>query len=119
MRKRICKKIGTIIMSLSVVALAGLSGTNMVNAATKTNYCTVKKGKSLWVGPSHAGFHPATTNWRSSNTGIATVSTKGDSDGGHKVTAKRIGKVTISCTISKTSGSWKKGDVHKWVVTVK
>ena len=95
----------------------GLSGANVVKAAsplknkatinitakkvrkavTKTSSCSIKKGKSIWVGPSYGGVHPSTTNWKSSNSSIA----------------------TISCIVSKTSGHWVKGDVFKWTVTVK
>lgn len=71
-----------------------------------------------WLNQSKI-IHPSTTNWKSSNSSIATVATKGDSEGGHKVTAKKKGKVTISCIVSKTSGHWVKGDVFKWTVTVK
>ena len=83
------------------------------------HYYYIIRGKSIWVGPSYGGVHPSTTNWKSSNSSIATVATKGDSEGGHKVTAKKKGKVTISCIVSKTSGHWVKGDVFKWTVTVK
>ena len=60
---------------------------------TRTNYITMKKKEKLWVGPSVAGFH--------------------------KVTVKKKGKVTISCTVKKTLRGWIKGDVHKWVITIK
>lgn len=39
--------------------------------------------------------------------------------GDHKVHAKRKGKATISCVVKRTYGHWVKGDVHKWVITVK
>lgn len=83
------------------------------------HYYYIIRGKSIWVGPSYGGVHPSTKNWKSSNSRIATVATKGDSEGGHKVTAKKKGKVTISCIVSKTSRHWVKGDVFKWTVTVK
>lgn len=87
---------------------------------TKVNNCTVKlKSKSMYVGPNYAGMFPSTSNWKSSNAKIATVATKGNKEGGHKVTFKKKGKVTISCTVSKTTGRWVKGDVFKWVLTVK
>ena len=66
---------------------------------TRINYITMKKNEKLWVGPSTAGMHPETKDWRSSNSKIATVSSKGDEEGVHKVTAKKKGKVTISCTV--------------------
>lgn len=141
MRKGIRKQVAVLAFSLAAVTgiCLGQAGTNTMDQAkagtkvevkakkkaktrkpcTKTNHCSVKKGKSLWVGPSYAGVHPQTTKWKSSNSSIATVSTKGDSEGGHKVTAKKKGKVTISCTVSKTGGPWVKGDVYKWIITVK
>ena len=100
-------------------ATINITAKKVRKAVTKTSSCSIKKGKSIWVGPSYGGVHPSTTNWKSSNSSIATVATKGDSEGGHKVTAKKKGKVTISCIVSKTSGHWVKGDVFKWTVTVK
>ena len=124
MKKGVKKQMAAVALSLLTVSGIGLSGANVVKAAsplknkatinitakkvrkavTKTSSCSIKKGKSIWVGPSYGGVHP---------------STKGDSEGGHKVTAKKKGKVTISCIVSKTSGHWVKGDVFKWTVTVK
>ena len=86
---------------------------------TRTNYITMKKNEKLWVGPSVAAMHPETKDWKSSNSKIATVSTKGDEEGFHKVTVKKKGTVTISCTVKKTLRGWVKGDVHKWVITIK
>ena len=86
---------------------------------TSTNYITMKKKEKLWVGPSVAAMHPETKDWKSSNSKIATVSTKGDEEGFHKVTVKKKGTVTISCTVKKTLRGWIKGDVHKWVITIK
>lgn len=88
-------------------------------STTRTNYITMKKKEKLWVGPSVAAMHPETKDWKSSNSKIATVSTKGDEEGFHKVTVKKKGKVTISCTVKKTLRGWIKGDVHKWVITIK
>ena len=114
MKKGVKKQMAAVALSLLTVSGIGLSGANVVKAASP-----VKKGKSIWVGPSYGGVHPSTKNWKSSNSRIATVATKGDSEGGHKVTAKKKGKVTISCIVSKTSRHWVKGDVFKWTVTVK
>lgn len=100
-------------------ATINITAKNVRKPVTKKSSCSVKKGKSIWVGPSYGGVHPSTKNWKSSNSRIATVATKGDSEGGHKVTAKKKGKVTISCIVSKTSRHWVKGDVFKWTVTVK
>ena len=86
---------------------------------TRTNYITKKKKEKLWVGPSVAAMHPETKDWKSSNSKIATVSTKGEEEGFHKVTVKKKGTVTISCTVKKTLRGWIKGDVHKWVITIK
>ena len=86
---------------------------------TRTNYITMKKKEKLWVGPSVAAMHPETKDWKSSNSKIATVSSKGDEEGFHKVTVKKKGTVTISCTVKKTLRGWVKGDVHKWVITIK
>ena len=33
--------------------------------------------------------------------------------------AKKKGKTTISCVINESTGNWKRGDVLKWIVTVK
>ena len=79
----------------------------------------MKKNEKLWVGPSVAAMHPETKDWKSSNSKIATVSSKGDEEGFHKVTVKKKGTVTISCTVKKTLRGWIKGDVHKWVITIK
>lgn len=127
MKKGVKKQMAAVALSLLTVSGIGLSGANVVKAASPLkNKATinitaksVKKGKSIWVGPSYGGVHPSTKNWKSSNSRIATVATKGDSEGGHKVTAKKKGKVTISCIVSKTSRHWVKGDVFKWTVTVK
>lgn len=86
---------------------------------TRTNYITMKKKEKLWIGPSVAAMHPETKDWKSSNSKIATVSSKGDEEGFHKVTVKKKGTVTISCTVKKTLRGWVKGDVHKWVITIK
>ena len=86
---------------------------------TRTNYITMKKKEKLWIGPSVAAMHPETKDWKSSNSKIATVSSKGDEEGFHKVTVKKKGTVTISCTVKKTLRGWIKGDVHKWVITIK
>lgn len=86
---------------------------------TRTNYITMKKKEKLWVGPSVAAMHPETKDWKSSNSKIATVSTKGDEEGFHKVTVKKKGTVTISCTVKRTLRGWVKGDVHEWVITIK
>lgn len=43
-------------------------------------------------------------------------------DTGHKITGKKRGKATISCTITNTNttvADWVKGDIHKWIITVK
>ena len=64
---------------------------------TRTNYITMKKKEKLWVGPSVAAMHPETKDWKSSNSKIATVSTKGDEEGFHKVTVKKKRTGTISC----------------------
>ena len=61
---------------------------------TRTNYITMKKKEKLWVGPSVAAMHPETKDWKK-------------------------GTVTISCTVKKTLRGWIKGDVHKWVITIK
>ena len=82
-------------------------------------YYYEEKNEKLWVGPSVAAMHPETKDWKSSNSKIATVSTKGDEEGFHKVTVKKKGTVTISCTVKKTLRGWIKGDVHKWVITIK
>ena len=139
MRKRTRKQWVAMLMSLmmSVVVLDGMnvsaaSATKTSNVqktmtakktrkpVTKTNKCTMRlKKKTMWIGPNKAGTHPQTGSWKSSNTKIATVATKGDREGGHKVTAKKKGKVTISCKVTKTYGSWVKGDTYKWVITIK
>ena len=88
-------------------------------STTRKPVITMKKKEKLWVGPSVAAMHPETKDWKSSNSKIATVSTKGDEEGFHKVTVKKKGTVTISCTVKKTLRGWIKGDVHKWVITIK
>lgn len=91
-----------------------------VDAKTTNRSLTYKlKNKHCWLGINVGGATPKTSNWSSSNSKVATVSSKGGSDGAHKVTFKSKGKATISCKIAKTSGHWKKGDVYKWTITVK
>ena len=99
MKKGVKKQMAAVALSLLTVSGIGLSGANVVKAAsplknkatinitakkvrtpvTKKSSCSVKKGKSIWVGPSYGGVHPSTKNWKSSNSRIATVATKGDS----------------------------------------
>ena len=100
-------------------ATINITAKKVRKAVTKTSSCSIKKGKSIWVGPSYGGVHPSTTNWKRSNSSKTKKTTKKKNKGGHKVTAKKKGKVTISCIVSKTSGHWVKGDVFKWTVTVK
>ena len=107
------------LVSPSAASLKNPAGSTTRKPVTRINYITMKKNEKLWVGPSTAGMHPETKDWRSSNSKIATVSSKGDEEGVHKVTAKKKGKVTISCTVKKTLRGWIKGDVHKWVITIK
>ena len=96
MKKGVKKQMAAVALSLLTVSGIGLSGANVVKAAsplknkatinitakkvrkavTKTSSCSIKKGKSIWVGPSYGGVHPSTTNWKSSNSSIATVATK-------------------------------------------
>lgn len=91
-----------------------------LNAKTVTRNCTYSlKSKSCYVGLNKGGACPATNNWSSSNHAVATVSGKGDGEGGHKVTFKKKGKTTISCKITSSKSNWKKGDVYKWVITIK
>ena len=75
--------------------------------------------KKCYVGLNVGGAHPKTSNWSSSDLKVATVSTKGDNDGGHKVTFKKKGKVTISCKIKTSKGNWEKDDIHKWTLIIK
>ena len=64
----------------------------------------MKKKEKLWDWSKIvAAMHPETKDWKSSNSKIATVSTKGDEEGFHKVTVKKKGTVTISCTVKKLS----------------
>ena len=96
------------------------SGTTLVKAKTVDKSGTYQlSDKNCHVGLNVGGAHPRTSNWSSSDLKIATVSTKGDSDGGHKVTFKKKGKVTISCKIKTSKGNWKKDDIHKWTLIIK
>lgn len=79
----------------------------------------MKKNEKLWVGPSVAAMHPETKDWKSSNSKIATVSSKGDEEGFHKVTVKKKRKSYDQLYCEKTLRGWVKGDVHKWVITIK
>ena len=91
-----------------------------VNAKTVSKTATYKlSSKHCYLGLNNCGISPTTSNWSSSDTKIATVSSSGDSDGGHKVTFKKKGKVTISCKIKTTKGNWKKGNIHKWTLIIK
>ena len=87
MKKGVKKQMAAAALSLLTVSGIGLSGANVVKAASplknkatinitakkvrkpvrKTSSCSVKKGKSIWVGPSYGGVHPSTKNWKSSN----------------------------------------------------
>lgn len=134
MRKEMYKKFIAIAMSLTVL---GIGGTNVSAAKeikppvkttvakkttrkpkTHVSHCTMTKSV-MYVGPGYAGMYPKTGSWKSSNTRVATVSTAGDRDGGHKVTARGTGTATISCEVLKTSGNWVKGDTYKWIVSIK
>lgn len=98
---------------------AGKSLTTVQSKTTTKSISIKLKKKSIWIGPNVAGIYPNTKNWKSSNTKIATISTKGDREGAHKLTAKKKGKTTIRCVINESTGNWEKGDVIKWIVTVK
>lgn len=126
MEKKVNKKIIMVAVVMSFVAIIGVGFLKVDTRAarysvhmTTESKITMKKGTVKYVGPGRAGKKPETKNWKSSNPKVATVSSKGDAEGGHKVTAKKKGKTTISCTISKTKGEWAKGDTCKWIVTVK
>ena len=130
MRKEMYKKFIAIAMSLTVLGIGGtnVSAAKEIKTPVKTtvtkkstrkpkthvSHCTMTKSV-MYV----AGMYPKTGNWKSSNTWVATVSTTGDRDGGHKVTARGVGKATISCEVLKTSGNWVKGDVYKWIISIK
>ena len=139
MKKKIVKKMAAVAMGVAVLGggFVGNGGVvakqlktpvsaKTVQAKTRKPCTTVHKitaklkDKGTCLGPGSAGVYPETTNWKSSNTKIATVSTKGDDGGGHKVKFKKKGTVTISCMINKTYGGVRvKGDVIKWVITIK
>ena len=134
MRKEMYKKFIAIAASLTVLGIGGtnVSAAKEIKTPVKTtvakkstrkpkthvSHCTMTKSV-MYVGPGHAGMYPKTGNWKSSNTRVATVSTAGDRDGGHKVTARGTGTATISCEVLKTSGNWVKGDTYKWIVSIK
>lgn len=76
MKKGVKKQMAAVALSLLTVSGIGLSGANVVKAAsplknkatinitakkvrkavTKTSSCSIKKGKSIWVGPSYEVF---------------------------------------------------------------
>lgn len=119
MKKRLIKKTMTLAM-LFIFTFSCAVTPICVNAKTISKTVTYKlSNKNCYLGLSAFGMHPTTSNWSSSNASIASVSSSGDSDGGHKVIFKKKGKVTISCKIKTTKGNWKKGDIHKWVLTIK
>lgn len=49
--------------------------------------------------------------------GSITVEAKSKKKPAKKSTTRK--PVTISCTVKKTLRGWIKGDVHKWVITIK
>jgi hypothetical protein len=77
------------------------------------------KNKKTYLTLNNIGHYPKTTDWKSSNSKIASVSTKESSKGVHKVTYKKKGTVTISCKAANSTGKVVKGDVYKWVITIK
>lgn len=108
------------VITVFTMQLTTAFGTIDVEAKTISNSVTYQlSDKKCYVGLNVGGAHPETSNWSSSDLKIATVSTKGDNDGGHKVTFKKKGKVTISCKIKTSKGNWKKGDIHKWTLIIK
>lgn len=142
MKKTVRKQM--IVVALSLLIVTGIcgNGTNEIKASnsltnktaitkiakakkktrkpiTVKHYQTVKKGKTFFVGIDYLGFCPDTYKWKSSNPKVATVTKREYGSGDHKVHAKRKGKATISCVVKRTYGHWVKGDVHKWVITVK
>lgn len=121
-------KKGIAVLSLTATILCSAfivpssSNPTVINSMAKTTTRSLTKklsDKKCYVGLGYAGCSVKTTNWKSSNSSIATVSSSGDSEGGHKVTFKKKGKVTISCVVNKKSGSYQKGDVVKWTLTIK
>lgn len=108
------------VITAFTIQLTTAFGTIDVEAKTVDKSGTYQlSDKSCHVGLNVGGAHPKTSNWSSSDLKVATVSTKGDNDGGHKVTFKKKGKVTISCKIKTSKGNWKKGDIHKWTLIIK
>lgn len=98
---------------LSFIMVLLLTLNVQTNAKTITHNNSYKlNNKCCYLGINRGGVPQITSNWSSSNTSVATVTNKGDSDGGHKVIFKRKGKVTISCKA-------KKGNTYKWVLTIK
>lgn len=119
----LAKKVLTTTLALVIAFIMQLTttfGTTTVKAKTVDKSGIYQlSDKNCHVGLNVGGVHPRTSNWSSSDLKIATVSTKGDSDGGHKVTFKKKGKVTISCKIKTSKGNWKKDDIHKWTLIIK
>lgn len=108
------------VITAFAIQLTTAFGTIDVEAKTVDKSGTYQlSDKSCHVGLNVGGAHPKTSNWSSSDLKVATVSTKGDNDGGHKVTFKKKGKVTISCKIKTSKGNWKKDDIHKWTLIIK
>jgi hypothetical protein len=148
MRKRICKQIIAVAMSLTIVLGVGIGSVNTFASNTKrpltkisvvktkqtakkkskvrnpktfVHYKTITYKKSAWIGLEKGGRWPSTKGWKSSNSSIAAI-TGSNWDTGHKITGKKRGKATISCTITNTNttvADWVKGDIHKWIITVK
>lgn len=126
MNKKIQKKFAVVSLAFgmlfSVSAVPSAVNPTAVTVMAKTTTRTITKklaNKNCYVGLNHGGVVVQTKGWKSSNTSIATVTSSGDSDGGHKVTFKKKGTVTISCTVNKSCGSYKKGDIVKWTIHIK
>lgn len=148
MKKRIGKQVIAVAMSLITVLGIGIGSVNTFASNTKSSlikvstvktkqtakkkskvrnpktfvhYKTISYKKSAWICLEKGGRWPSTKGWKSSNSSVAAI-TESSWDTGHKITGKKRGKATISCTVTNTNttvADWVKGDTHKWIITVK
>lgn len=95
--KSLSKKLMTVMMLLTVLSI-NLISSDTAYATSKKKMAFTSKVSSLKAGKSYTfktNMPKADTKWKVSNTKIATISNTG------KLTAKKVGKVTVTATYKK------------------
>ena len=136
MKKELRKKV--VIIAMSLVAMIGIGvGTTNTFAAGKvsnqivakkavnrkyTTYCKYSTYYLKRIKHRCATVKPGPKkikNMKSSNTKVATVKKNKKKKGYYDITIKNRGKVTISCIVNSNDNHMRKGDVMKWIITIK